>query len=331
MLEKIQSMSPDLLLAVALLLLALALLSLGLGLAGRAMRARKRAQEVERVMALREGQADAGTRPHLEDRLQHVVQEAAALGERWEQGKFGDSLLAAEDKALIDLCGFANPGSARALFVFGRALLALVLPLFGWIFIGAPAVLGNPFLGGFLIVFAGFGVGWMLPKWWLSRRAQARKQAAADELPLLLDLLRLLQGVGLSIDQSLYVIVNDFREVMPVLSYEFQLATEQYAHGRTREQSFQRLAKNFENDDLGAICALIDQVDRHGGAVQEPLTQFAERLREKRRLGLKEKVGKLTVKMTGVMVMTLLPALLIVTGGAGFLAVLRGLSRMGGA
>lgn len=32
---------------------------------------------------------------------------------------------------------------------------------------------------------------------------------------------------------------------------------------------------------------------------------------------LKERVGKLTVKMTGVMVLTLLPALIIVTGGAG--------------
>lgn len=34
--------------------------------------------------------------------------------------------------------------------------------------------------------------------------------------------------------------------------------------------------------------------------------------------------------MTGVMVLTLLPALLIVTGGAGFLAVIRGLSRING-
>jgi tight adherence protein C len=47
-------------------------------------------------------------------------------------------------------------------------------------------------------------------------------------------------------------------------------------------------------------------------------------------LELKEKVGKTTVKMTGVMILTLLPALLIVTGGAGFIAVLRGMSRLGG-
>jgi tight adherence protein C len=157
-----------------------------------------------------------------------------------------------------------------------------------------------------------------------------RKAAAAEELPLLIDLLRLLQGVGLSMDQSLHVVVTEFIDVMPVLTSELSVAVDQYTRGRTREQSLERLSSGFENDDLSAICRLIAQVDQHGGAVQEPLQRFGERLREQRRMELKEKVGKLTVKMTGVMVLTLLPALLIVTAGSGFIAVFRGLSRLGG-
>ncbi|AXW36729.1 hypothetical protein CJO88_20270 (plasmid) [Ralstonia solanacearum] len=39
----------------------------------------------------------------------------------------------------------------------------------------------------------------------------------------------------------------------------------------------------------------------------------------------KERVGKLTVKMTVVMVLTLLPALLIITAGPGFMSVTRSL------
>ncbi|HWH73814.1 MAG TPA: type II secretion system F family protein, partial [Methylibium sp.] len=58
------------------------------------------------------------------------------------------------------------------------------------------------------------------------------------------------------------------------------------------------------------------------------LKQFGQRLREKRRAALREQVGKLNVKMTGVMVLTLLPALLIVVAGPGFLAVVRSLGRM---
>jgi tight adherence protein C len=41
---------------------------------------------------------------------------------------------------------------------------------------------------------------------------------------------------------------------------------------------------------------------------------------------LRERIGRLTVKMTGIMVVTLLPALLIVTAGPGVLAVVHSLS-----
>jgi tight adherence protein C len=84
------------------------------------------------------------------------------------------------------------------------------------------------------------------------------------------------------------------------------------------------------DDDMSAIVNLLVQVDRHGGAVQEPLKEFSIRLREKRQASFKEKIGSITVKMTGVMVLTLLPALLVITAGPGFLAVVRALTTMGG-
>jgi tight adherence protein C len=71
--------------------------------------------------------------------------------------------------------------------------------------------------------------------------------------------------------------------------------------------------------------SLLVQVDKHGGAVQEPLRIFSDRLRERRRSEMKEKIGKITVKMTAVMVSTLMPALVIVTAGPGFIAVFRSL------
>jgi len=43
---------------------------------------------------------------------------------------------------------------------------------------------------------------------------------------------------------------------------------------------------------------------------------------------LRERIGALTVKMTGVMVATLLPALLIMTAGPGFIAVFNSLSTL---
>lgn len=148
------------------------------------------------------------------------------------------------------------------------------------------------------------------------------------ELPLFVDLLRLLQGVGLSLDQSLQIMATDFSHVLRVLGYELTLANRQYARGRTREHSLQRLATLHNNENLRGLVSLLVQVDRHGGAVQEPLRQFSERLREHRRSEMKERIGKITVKMTGIMVTTLLPALVIVTAGPGFLAVIRSLGAL---
>ncbi|MEI2415649.1 type II secretion system F family protein [Orrella sp. JC864] len=331
-----QGWDASMLQAAALGLLALAVLVVGVSMAMQQARRARNQRVVDEAVATRAdpaaARAERATRQHRNARaVGQAVDRAVELGGRWGQGRLGSLVMAEEDRRLVDMAGYEQLGRARALFIFARLVLAAGLPLAGLLLLDGFAPLGNRMLGWICLAFFGFGLGWMLPKWAVQRRVSQRKRAAAEELPLLIDLLRLLQGVGLSMDQSLHVVVNEFRQAMPVLAAELKVAVEQYARGRTREQSLARLANGFGNDDLGAICRLIAQVDRHGGAVQEPLQRFSERVRERRKLELKENVGRLTVKMTGVMVLTLLPALLIVTGGAGFLAVIRGLSRVAGA
>ncbi|MDG0022850.1 type II secretion system F family protein [Trinickia sp. Y13] len=244
-------------------------------------------------------------------------------GVRWLDTPLGKHIVASEDRRLIEQCGFID-ADARGFFLLSRLVCALAIPpLASWLWSAyVPA--------GYHVAFvaAAFVAGFMLPKFALGRRAAMRRNAVADEMPVLVDLLRLLQGVGLSLDQSLQVIVNDFRSMLPVLCGELEHAQRQFAAGRTREQSLQRLGTSFDNEDLRAIVRLMIQVDRHGGAVQEPLKQFGDRLRETRRARLREKIGHLTVKMTGVMIVTLLPALLIVTAGPGLLAIMRSLATV---
>ena len=241
----------------------------------------------------------------------------------WVDTPLGKQLVAEEDRVLLDQCG-VNDTRGKTLFFATRVVLGLGLPIVAWSMLRDES--------SFIILFAGFmgfALGYMGPKWLMLLKARERRRRAAEELPLLIDLLRLLQGVGLSIDQSLNVIENEFSSSLPILSKELQIAAQQYLNGRTREQSLRRFSTIFNNEDMSAIARLIIQVDRYGGAVQQPLQQFSDRVREQRKLDMKEKVGKLTVKMTGVMVLALLPALLIITGGAGFLAIIRALSKIG--
>jgi tight adherence protein C len=246
----------------------------------------------------------------------------ARVGARWLDTSFGKLVVAGEDRRLLDQCGFVD-ARARSLLLIARLVGALGgAGVVAW-FATAHAT-PHPLAWS----CAGLLAGFMVPKFYLRRRASARLDAVADELPLLVDLLRLLQGVGLSLDQSVQVMLNEFRRVLPVLGSELEVAQRQFVTGRTREQSLHRMATIYDNEDLRAVIRLLVQVDRHGGAVQEPLKQFGERLREVRRATLRERIGKVMVKMTGVMVVTLLPALLIATAGPGVIAVLHSLSTI---
>ena len=254
------------------------------------------------------------------DRLSRLADALSRAAVGWLDTPFGAIVVAAEDRRLLDQCGFLD-ANARARFFAARIGCAALLPL-----LALACFNGDPRLA--LSMIAALVLGFMLPKWVVRRRAKTRQRSVASELPMFVDLLRLLQGVGLSLDQCLQVMINDFATVLPVLSQELTLAHRQFTTGRTREQSLSRLATSYENDDLNAVMRLVVQVDKHGGAVQEPLRQFGDRLRESRRATLRERIGALTVKMTGVMVLTLLPALLIMTAGPGFIAIYHSLSMM---
>lgn len=314
---------------------SLAFLALGLALVaalliGREVRRARSGQAIGR--AIRRGTIDPttastasrGLGAESESEIKAHGRKDDDLPAHWLHTRLGRMLVADEDRRLIDQCGFPSI-RAQLVFLVVRIALAFLLPLLAWSFLKSTGLLMQH--RGLAMAFA-FVIGFLLPKWVLSYAAAARRERVAQELPLFVDLLRLLQGVGLSLDQSLQVMATDFGHVLRILADELQIANRQYTQGRTREHSLQRLATLYDNDNLAGLVALLIQVDRHGGAVQEPLQKFSDRLREHRRMELKERIGKITVKMTGVMVTTLLPALVIVTAGPGFLAIVRSLGAM---
>jgi len=313
--------SPNQLAILGLALLALGLMAgAGALIATELRRARsgkvigRAIHQVVEAPDLSKAPADAGEEPGAS------TKSDIELPFHWLDSRLGRTLVADEDRNLIDQCGLSSKRT-QLIFLVTRALLALLLPLLAYV------TWGETHTGrAAAIVLAGaFVIGFMAPKWVLGRVAAARRERANQELPLFIDLLRLLQGVGLSLDQSLQIMASDFSHVLRVLGYELTLANNLYSRGRSREHSLQRLATLHRNEHLRGLVSLLVQVDKHGGAVQEPLRIFSDRLRERRRSEMKEKIGKITVKMTAVMVSTLMPALVIVTAGPGFIAVFRSL------
>ena len=254
---------------------------------------------------------------------QRALDALQAIGHRFEGGGLGKALLAPEDRLLLDQAN-RNTSAGRATYIGLRIVLALLLPVIVALWRHPDGV------RGLFELLAALAVGVLLPKFVLHSWANRLRRQAVEELPLLIDLLRLLQGVGFSMDQSLQTIAERFPTVLPVLGRELRDANTAYMHGRPRDQSLRRLAESFDNDDLKSLVQIIVQVHEHGGAVQEPLRQFAERLREQRKMVMKEKTGKLSVKMTVVMMLTLLPALMLVLAGPAVVSLIGTMSKLGG-
>jgi tight adherence protein C len=243
------------------------------------------------------------------------------FGRALSGGRLEAALLANEDRLLLDLAGW-NTRRGTAIYLGLRLLLALLVLALALAFSSAQAGQGD---GGDRCA-GGRPAAAQVRAVFVGQAAPARgRQRAA----LLIDLLRLLQGVGFSMDQSLQTLGDKLRDALPVLGGELQEANVAYTHGRTRAQSLRRLSEVYADDDLTSLMQLILQVHAHGGAVQEPLRQFSIRLREQRRNTLKEKVGKLSVKMTVVMMLTLLPALMLVLAGPALVALATTMSKMG--
>lgn len=298
----------------ALLLLAAGIALLGLGGWVRGQREARGEATLKTALQPRDAETEATRR----DSLGWLER----LGRQLSGGRLEAALLASEDRLLLDLAGW-NTRRGTAIYLGLRLLLAAVVVAL------AIAVSDAHGLAKVMVVVGALAAGLLLPKFVLGAWVKRRQRAVHNELPLLIDLLRLLQGVGFSMDQSLQTLGDKLRDALPVLGGELQEANVAYTHGRSRAQSLRRLNEVYGDDDLSSLVQLILQVHAHGGAVQEPLKQFSLRLREQRRNTLKEKVGKLSVKMTVVMMLTLLPALMLVLSGPALVALATTMSKMG--
>lgn len=214
---------------------------------------------------------------------------------------------------------------SRAVILFSA--LRIALPVAGVVALSLSWIGSTLDVLFFVYAYAVFTIGYMLPKYLLKMMAGRRMARFIEELPLFVDFLRMLQGVGLNLEQSLLVMTDVHFKALPVMSEEIREVTRQIASGRSRSQAFERMANQLRVVELRELVAVLVQADRYGGSLQEPLLQYSRQLVQRRHFKMQAQIGKTATKMTVVMVLFLFPALLIVTAGPGVLAILKTLSR----
>ncbi|HEX4842703.1 MAG TPA: type II secretion system F family protein [Limnobacter sp.] len=312
-------------------LLLMGIFLLGLGFIGLAWSIYRQANQKEKALQRIEEYLDKRRRVQSSVAARNQVPTAALtgridrIGHQFAQTKAFGYFIEDEDKKLLGRAGFGTEEDLSR-YVLLRIALALLGLAFGF-YLNWDKGFGAIQM---IQVIAVVGIGFMGPKWLLKAIGEGREAAFERELVAIVDVMRLLQGVGLSVDQSIEIMSTQLRDLVPITGRMLYRQRAQVKSGVPWNQILKKISNVYSSDEFKSFVQVIGQIEKYGGAVQEPLKQFSDRLIEKERANAKETMGKLTVKLTGVMVITMLPALLIMTGGPGIISIIRAFERVGG-
>lgn len=206
----------------------------------------------------------------------------------------------------------------RALIKGGMFLLPFVTAL-----IAAMMMLGSEWgtARGVAIIFLGFGAGLLLPRNLLRYQAGRRREQIIEEVPIMVRMISVLFEAGLSLELALKTLRDNGSGILPNLSVEIGRMLARVESGLDRVEALNLMARELDIQELSDAVSVLTHTAVAGGSVRQSLTRIAEVIEDHNRTRLRERVGKLSAKMTVVMVVFLFPALFIFLAGPGFVAI----------
>ena len=214
---------------------------------------------------------------------------------------------------------------ATPLYIIGAILFTLAL-LSGMLWLQR----NNPpssFLGG---VVAALLLGFMLPKIVLQKLVKRYRAKLQEALPDTVDLLGIVLGTGLALDQSMMRVSEEMEYIYPELAGEFATVVMQVRAGQERTVAFTQFVRRTGIEDIKSLAAMIVQSEKFGTSLAQALKVYADALRTRRRLRAEAAIGKAGIKMLFPIVLFILPVLFVITLVPGMLSVMRDLKLLGG-
>jgi tight adherence protein C len=171
-------------------------------------------------------------------------------------------------------------------------------------------------------------LGVLLPRQVLHRLVKRYRRKLEEALPDTVDLLGIVLGTGLSLDQSMTRVSEEMQYIYPELANEFYTVVMQVRAGQERTKAFNQLVRRTGIEDIKSLAAMIVQSERFGTSLATALKVYADALRTRRRLRAEAAVGRAGIKMIFPIVLFILPVLFVITLVPGILSVLDDLQQL---
>ncbi|MNP03415.1 Bacterial type II secretion system protein F domain protein [compost metagenome] len=167
------------------------------------------------------------------------------------------------------------------------------------------------------------GIGYLMPKRLLAAAAQRRQKQLATETSTFIALLRVLFESGMAVEQSLRVLSQEGKQLLPALTHELRLILARVDSGLELGEELNKTTRLLAVDEFTDTCVILQQLIQQGGGAMKSLLALKQLLDDRRLTRLQEYISKMSAKMSVVMMLFLFPALLIVLAGPGFTALSR--------
>ncbi|MCE8005884.1 type II secretion system F family protein [Aestuariivita sp.] len=157
--------------------------------------------------------------------------------------------------------------------------------------------------------------GYMLPKYWVTRRVGERQQQIEEAFPDALDMMLVCVEAGQSLDQSIIRVAKELRVSYPSLADEFEIVSYEVKAGKDRTSVLRDMATRCGVLDVSSFVTVMIQSQTFGTSIAEALRVYAGEMRDKRVMRAEEAANKLPTKMTlATMGLTVPPLLVILIG-----------------
>ena len=216
---------------------------------------------------------------------------------------------------MLRQAGYQSRDAVR-LYYFAQFALGMIGLVGGMIYIN--------FLGGgegmttqktMMYTIGPGALGYYLPKYWVRRRVDARKEEITRGFPDALDMMLVCVEAGQSLDQCIVRVAKELRASYRALSEEFEIVAYEMKAGKDKIAVLGDMGERCGVQDVSSFVTVLIQSAAFGTSIADALRVYASEMRDKRVMRAEEAANKLPTKMTlATMGLTVPPLLIILVG-----------------
>ena len=211
--------------------------------------------------------------------------------------------------------GYRSKDAVRT-YHFLQFVLGVLFLLVGALYAIYASATGEPSLQAMIgsVLIPGI-VGYMLPKYWVTKRQQTRQEEITNGFPDSLDMMLVCVEAGQSLDQSIIRVSREIKAGYPALAEEYEMVANEMKAGKDKTTVLRDMSERVGVPDVASFVTVLIQSASFGTSIADALRVFSDEMRDKRIMRAEEKANKLPTKMTLATMMLTVPPLLIILIG----------------